>query len=57
MILFFSGGGRPWVAEVCLGRTSSIMLSMFVNVKESKPDSRLRRIFKAKKRDKSNAKS
>lgn len=51
MILFFSGGGRPWVAELCLD-DGSVMLSYWINInqKTKKMDSRTRRILKAKKR-------
>lgn len=51
MIVYFSGGGRPWVPELCL-EGSHIMLSYYTNYnrKSKKPDSRLRRVLKANKK-------
>ena len=51
MILFFSGGGSPWIAEKCLSKPT-VMLSYFTNVnqKSKKMDSRFRRLLKVKRK-------
>jgi hypothetical protein len=49
MVIFFSGGGSPWIAERFF-KDSSIMLSYYTNSKDNKADSRLRKIMRAKKR-------
>jgi hypothetical protein len=50
MLIFFSGGGRPWIPEKCLGR-AEVMLSYFVDTNKparTKPGARMRRLMKAR---------
>lgn len=51
MILFFSGGGSPWIPEIQL-QDPYVMLSYWVNVnrKKNTPDSRLKRLMKVRKK-------
>lgn len=57
MILFFSGGGSPWIPEIQL-KDPYVMLSYWVNVnrKKNRPDSRLRRLIKVRKKRRSKQK-
>lgn len=51
MIVFFSGGGSPWIPELFL-KKPAVMLSPYTNAKNWKPDARLRRAIKARKKTK-----
>lgn len=53
MILFFSGGGTPWLPERVL-QEGAVMLSHYVDGAfkraDSRPGSRMRRLFASKRK-------
>lgn len=57
MKLFYSGGGSPWLPEMQL-KNPDVMLSyqMTVAMFKFKPDTRIRRMMKARKKAKRNKK-
>lgn len=53
MILFFSGGGSPWIPELQM-KEPTMMLSYYSNVILNKdvPDTRIARVMKARRKAK-----